>query len=112
MMLGFILWEAVGAAIIAMGVYTLCARTARPFGFWANVEMFAVTDVRAYNKALGKLWLVFGVVFLLLGLPLLAGQNSGWVLITIPGAMAEAIAAMAVYTIKIEKKYKKSENMR
>ena len=112
MMLGFVLWEIIGVAIIAMGCYDLHAKTARPFGFWANAEMFAVTDTRAYNRALGKLWMVFGAVFLLLGLPFLAGQNSGYVVITILGAMAEAVAAMAVYTVKIEKKYKKSKNAR
>ena len=69
--------------------------------------MFEVTDVKGYNRAVGILWCVFGVCFALLGLPLLPGQNSAWVLFSVLGAMAEAIAAMAVYTVGIEGKYRK-----
>lgn len=42
-----------------------------------------------------------------LGLPLLKGQNSPLILLSIIGVMAEAIAAMAVYETVIEKKYRK-----
>ena len=78
-----------------------------PFGFWANAKVFEVTDVKGYNRAVGILWCVFGVCFALLGLPLLPGQNSAWVLFSVLGAMAEAITAMAVYTVGIEGKYRK-----
>jgi len=106
--IAFIAWLIFGAAFIIMGVYCLFAKTARPFGFWANAEQFEVNDVKGYNRALGKLWIVFGVVFGALGLPLLlGGQNSPMALITIIGAMFEAICAMAVYTVVIENKYKK-----
>jgi hypothetical protein len=54
-----------------------------------------------------KLFGVFGVVFIILGLPLLAGQNSAWAILSIVGVMIESIAAMAVYSTVIEKKYRK-----
>lgn len=56
-----------------------------PMGFWANSKMFEVTDVKKYNHAVGKMWIVFGVVMIVLGLPLLAGQNSPMAFITIVG---------------------------
>lgn len=41
------------------------------------------------------------------GLPLLNGQNSALILLSIVGVMAEAIITMAIYVTVIEKKYRK-----
>ena len=104
-MLAFIIWAFMGIVFIAMGVYDYHAKTTRPFGFWSNVKIPEVKDVKAYNKALGKLFIVFGVIFILLGIPLLAGQNSPWIILSIVGVMVLAIVAMAVYTVGIESKF-------
>lgn len=106
-MLAFLIWSLVGAAFIAAGIYVYCSKKEKPFGFWANAKTVPMEDIRGYNKALGKLWCVFGAVFVLLGVPLLAGQNSPFVLLSVVGVMLECIVAMAVYTIKIEGKYRK-----
>ena len=106
-MLTFIIWCVFGLICIGMGIYDYNAQTTRPFGFWANVKTPEVKDVRSYNKALGKLFICFGVVFILLGLPLLAGQNSPWIIFGIVGVMVLAIVFMAVYTVGIEGKYRK-----
>lgn len=108
-MLAFIIWSIVGIVFIGMGIYDMCSKKEKPFGFWANAETLPVEDVRGYNKALGKLWCAFGVGFILIGLPLLLGQNSPWVIISILGAMAETIITMAVYVTVIEKKYRKKK---
>lgn len=102
---GFILWSLAGGLIIALGIHALGSRKA--VGFWANAEMFEVTDVKRYNRAVGKLFVAFGIVFILLGLPLLCGQNSAWILLSVLGTMLETITAMAIYSTVIEKKYKK-----
>ena len=44
--------------------------------------MFEVKDRKKYNAAVGKLFSVFGLVFILFGLPLLAGQNSPWIFLS------------------------------
>lgn len=106
MNIAFTVWILFGAAAVVFGIYAFCSQRALPFGFWANADMFEVSDVKAYNRALGKLWCVFGMVFVLLGIPLLTGQNSPWVILTILGCMLEAIAAMIVYVVVIEKKYR------
>ena len=103
-MIGFILWALVGCCFVGLGVYAPFAKKAMPF--WANAEMFAVNDVKGYNRALGKCWCAFGGVFIVLGIPLLAGQNSPAVLLSVLGVAAEVIAFMAVYTLVIEKKYR------
>lgn len=106
---GFIIYCAIGCIFIGMAVYAWFSKKPRPMGFWANAEMFEVTDVKKYNRAVAKLFGVFGVVFIILGLPLLAGQNSAWSILSIVGVMVESIAAMAVYSTVIEKKYRKRD---
>lgn len=106
-MLAFLIWALLGAVFIIYGIYAFCSGKETAFGFWANAKMFPVKDVKAYNRAVGKLWMVFGAVLILLGLPLLDGQNSPYVIISMLGIMLEAIAAMAVYVIVIERKYRK-----
>lgn len=64
-------------------------------------------DVKAYNRAVGKLFIGYGIVFAVLGLPMLAGQNSGLIVISVLGVVAESIGAMAVYILAIQKKYEK-----
>lgn len=106
-MVAFIVWLALGAAFIVLGVYAMLSKKEVAFGFWANAKMFPVQDIKGYNHAVGKLWCVFGIIFALLGIPLLPGQNTGYIIISILGCMAEAIAAMVVYVTIIEKKYRR-----
>lgn len=106
-MLVFLIWLFVGGSFLVLGLYAFNSKKEVAFGFWANAEVFPVNNIKAYNRAIGKLWCVFGVVFVGLGLPLLKGQNSPLILLSIIGVMAEAIAAMAVYETVIEKKYRK-----
>lgn len=105
MIIGFIIWSIIGCLFICLGIYSLFAKKA--MGFWANAEMFPVTDIKKYNGAVAKLFFVFGIVFIILGFPLLLEQNSLWILFSVLGIMIESITAMIVYTTVIEKKYKK-----
>ena len=101
---GFGIWCAMGVFFIALGIYALFSPKA--VGFWANARMFPVTDVKKYNRAMFRLFSVTGIIFVLLGLPLLM-ENSAWILLSCVGVVAEMIAAMIVYTSVIERKYKK-----
>ena len=107
--MAFFIWSVVGAAFMILGIYVYFSREekGKAFGFWANAKMFEVHNVKGYNHALGKLYVMFGLVFIFLGLPLRAGQNSPYVVITILGCMLEAIMAMVIYVVVIEKKYRK-----
>jgi len=103
--LGFIIWSICGSFFIGLGIYALYSQKA--IGFWAGQEVGEVTDIKKYNKAMAKLFSVFGIGFVLLGIPLLGGQNSAGIVIPILGTMFESMIAMAVYIVVIEKKYKK-----
>ena len=106
-MAAFIGWAIMGLFFVIWGIYMFFAKSAKPFGFWANAEVAEMKDVKGYNRALGKLWCVFGVLLILLGLPFLFGQNSVGLIFTIPGTMIISIGAMIVYVVGIEPKYRK-----
>ena len=107
--IAFMIWIMVGVFFIGMGIYDLNSRKEKPFGFWANAEIAPVEDVKGYNRALGILWCVYGVMFIFIGFPLLAGENSGLIILSVLGTMLLSIAAMIVYTIGIEPKYRKKK---
>lgn len=106
MTIGFVIWSALGCVFIGLGIYSLFSKKA--IGFWANVKAFEVTDIKKYNAAMAKLFCTFGIVLMVLGVPLLPGQNSAWILLSVAGLMIESIIAMIVYTMVIEKKYRKN----
>ena len=104
-MIGLTIWSIVGGLFICLGIYSFFSK--RAVGFWANAQMFEVRDQKGYNRAVGKLFCIFGMVFIALGLPLLLEQNSPWILLSVVGIVVESIIAMAVYTTVIERNYKK-----
>ncbi len=103
-MIAFVLWAAAGGLLMLLGVRALLS--SKPAGFWANAEAPKVKDVKGYNRAVGRLFIAYGIVFILLGLPLTAGQNKALILLSILGVMLETIVAMAVYSIHITGRYK------
>lgn len=108
-MAAFIIWLAMAAFFVALGIYCHVSKKTKAFGFWANAETFEVKDgkVREYNKALGRLWIAFGIILALLGIPLLKGQNAPEALISVVGTMFLSIGAMVYYTVVLENKYRK-----
>ena len=104
--IGFIVWAIVGCFIIGIGISAFFSKKA--VGFWANIKAEPINDIKNYNYAMGKLFIVYGVIFILLGTPLLSGQNSPFILLSVVGIMIETIVTMAIYTLIIVKKYKKN----
>ncbi|CEQ15119.1 hypothetical protein [Paraclostridium sordellii] len=105
----FIIWILVGIFFIGEGIYCIKSKKEVAIGFWTNGKKPLIEDknIKTYNKALGKLWCVFGFFFILLGIPLLGEQNSPLMIITLVGIILEFIILIAVYTIKIEGRYRK-----
>ena len=50
-------------------------------------------------------FIIYGIIFVILGIPLLEGQNTPYVLLSVIGVMVETIVIMAVYSLVIVKKY-------
>ena len=108
---GFIIWTIMGVIFVLVGIYDMNSIKEKPFGFWVNTEVGPIEEIKAYNRALGRLWCVYGILFVLMGLPLLNfnEQNEGLIIISIVGTVLISIGAMAVYTIRIEAKYRKKK---
>lgn len=103
-MTAFLLWEIMGGGLFfVLGMAALAAK--KPVQFWTVDQYIQVSDVKKYNHAVARLWIVAALIMLLLGIPLLKGQNSPWILITVLGGMFCAISLMVIYT-RIEKKYR------
>ena len=102
--IGFIIWAIVGFIIICIGIYALFAKKA--VGFWANIKTIPVKDIKGYNRATGMLFICYGIFFAILGIPLLSGQNSPYILLSAIGVMIETIAIMAIYSLVVEKRYR------
>ena len=102
-MIGFVIWSLFGVFIIGLGIKYMFSKN--PVGFWANTETIKVKDVKGYNRATGRLFITYGIVFIILGIPLLEGPNTPYILLSVIGVMVETIAIMAVYSLGIVKKY-------
>jgi len=105
MVIAFVIWSMIGVLFIALGIFSLFSKKA--IGFWANAEMFQVTDVGKYNRAICKLFCIFGIIFIMLGIPLLYKEKPALIIVSILGTMLLSIISMAVYATVIENKYKK-----
>lgn len=101
-LLAFLIWAAVGCLFLILGVHAFFAK--KPQHFWANVKMGKVREVKKYNRAVGKLFFFYGVVEILLGLPLLGG-NQGLIVLTALGMVFVTILIMGIYAAVIEPKY-------
>ena len=104
--LGFAGWTMVACFFVGLGIYDFRTDRQAEVGFWANAKTPPMRDVKAYNRAVGKLFMVYGIIFFLLGTPLLTG-NALLLMLSVAGIMLATIACMAVYIIGIQGKYEK-----
>ncbi len=102
--IGFVIWTIVGVIIIGLGIKAYLSR--KMVSFWANIKPISVNDITGYNRAVGRLFVIYGVILIALGLPLFSGQNSPFILLSVLGVMIETIVIMAIYSLCIERKYK------
>ena len=70
----FLAWCAGGLFFEGLAGYLWFCK--KPVSFSAQTP--EVTDVKGYNRAVAKLYMAYGGVFVLLGLPLLAAPLPGW----------------------------------
>lgn len=65
----FILWALLGILFIMEGIFCIKSKKEVAFGFCANGKKHSieVKNIKAYNKALVKLWCVHGFFLILLG---------------------------------------------
>lgn len=52
-LIAFVIWAIMGVLFIAMGIYDLNSKKAKPFGFWANAEVAPIEDAKGYKSCFG-----------------------------------------------------------
>lgn len=104
--MGFVIWVICGLLFVGIGIYDYMSK--KQVGFWANFDVPEVEDVIGFNKAVGRLFITYGVVFILIGIPLIPNifyKNVLLVFIPIIGTVFETIWLMVYFVMKIEKDY-------
>lgn len=103
MIIGFVIWSAVAAMMLFIGLYA--RRAQKPVTFFTGQDTPKVSDVRGYNRAVSRLWFIYAAALEVIGLPLLtAKQNDLTVVFIIPGMMIASIALMVAY-VRVERRY-------
>ncbi len=69
MIFGFVIWSILALAFIFLSIRV--RTSAFPAGFFSGLKPPPVRDVKAYNRALSRLWLCYGLFLEMLALPLL-----------------------------------------
>ena len=102
MVTGFIIWSAVSAVFLVIGVRAWKAD--QPVGFFTGVKPPEVKDTKKYNHSVAVLWFAYAALMEALGVPLLfLEQNSaGFIPVSI-GVVLITIALIIVYLL-IERK--------
>lgn len=104
--MGFVIWVICGLLFVGIGIYDYMSK--KQVGFWAKFDVPEVEDVIGFNKAVGRLFITYGVVFILIGIPLIPSifyKNVLLVFIPIIGTVFETIWLMVYFVMKIEKDY-------
>lgn len=99
----------IGCMFVFTGIIMYKSNTVEPYSFWANAKSpcFEVTDVRRYNRAVSKLWIGYGISIMVFSFPMGLGQNNPWAFISVLGMMISTLLLIIVYTLVIEKRYRK-----
>ena len=103
-MAAFLIWCGCFLIFLILGIF--CFFSKKQVGFWANAHPFPVSDVRGYNRACGFLWILYSLLGILTGLPLLNPRNSALILLSVLGVLADTLLLILLYVLVIEKKYR------
>ena len=94
------------AVFIGIGVYAIKKKT--PIHFWSGttVKSEEITDVEAYNKENGVMWITYGATYVLAAiLPLFFGSKIGAIILTLSCTLG-LIILIIVYG-RIYKRYRR-----
>lgn len=98
----FVVFWICGAIFLGIGVYAWRLRD-RPMNFWSGREVprESITDLPAYNLAMGRLWGGYGVIYFITGLAAFCQPVAAVVLTSAGG-----VALVLIYKKVIEKRYR------
>lgn len=104
MIMGFIIWSLISLLFLIISLYSMKSKTV--VGFYSFGKPPQVKDIKAYNKAVNRLWLVSAIIFELIGIPILfIEQNSPVAILIVFGVLSWVFGLMLIYSL-IEQKYR------
>ena len=94
-----------GLVFIGFGVFALKKQT--PIHFWSGTQVKAeeISDIKAYNRANGIMWITYGILIILSSIPTIFIESDIWAVISIVILFLGLILMMIIYK-KIYNKYK------
>ena len=103
--MAFAIWTSVSLMMIIIGIVTMNMK--KPAGFFANSPApQKVSDVRAYNRSLGRLYIVYAILLSASGLPLLKEKPGALIIITMLATVFSTLGLILIYVAVIAPKYK------
>ena len=107
MIIAFIIWSACCVLIIGLAVWAWNGKKA--VGFFAGVDVPKVKDIRKYNHAVSTIWILYAILFELLGIPFLFfRQNSPIFILPVLGVAWISILLPVAYT-RVLAKYEQTD---
>ncbi len=100
---------ATGIVGIAIGIYDCLTTKNKAYGFGNRKPFVQVQDIRSFNRAVGKLWIVIGLLICLDGAILLLPNPESKAYLVAFSAIFLYVCGSIYYVMVIENKYKKEE---
>lgn len=102
--MGFFIWTLITLIFVYIGI--IIRKSNIPVNLFTFGDAPKVNDIKRYNKAVSNLWLVFTILFEMIGISLLfIKQNSPFIILIVLGVVFLVIGMMVMHT-KIESKYR------
>lgn len=106
--MALIVFVMVAILMIGIGVWQL--KSTAPVGFYSGEKPpreEELTDVKAWNRKHGTMWVIYGIVIIISGLVGCIIGDSIWCLIPYCGGIVVPVIIMIWYHHRLIKKYKK-----
>lgn len=104
MIIGFIIWSLVSLLFLVISLFSMKSKST--VGFYTVGKPPQVKDVKAYNRAVAKVWLVSAIIFEMIGIPILfIEQNSPVAILLVFGVLIWVFGLILSYSL-IEQKHR------
>ena len=104
--MGFVIFALVAVFMIGIGIVQL--RSKKPVAFYSGEKppkAEDLTDVAAWNKKHGLMWIVYGIIILLSYFAGVVIGDSVWVVVPMVGGVMVPVPFMIWYHNRMRKKY-------
>lgn len=100
-----IMWAA-ALLFVMVGIYSMNRKKPMWLGVGSRISESKITNVKAYNRSIGKMWIAFSALFLMGGIMMYFVPASSFVIFALAGTVG--IGVVIWWQHKIEEKYLRS----